>query len=314
VPILFTPTDFPVTAPQVDEGPRLEADWVSPDGTVLRLTDCAGGIDWMRGREGTDLPPFELVEDEVIGGEGSVIRGVRVLPRLVSVPIIMHSGTWARWRALQQTIAQALNPVAGDGRLVFRHPDGTVRVLPARYVGGAEGTDLHDPAGLHYRLYPLKLRAVAPYALDADPIRLEWRSGASTGGFFPLHPVRLASSRVLGETNARNTGHVQTSGVWTIHGPADGTAVLRHDGLGRELVLDLSGAEALSEGDSRVVDMRPGLQSIRDQNGQSRWRVRVGTPQMWPLLPGDNPLTLQVGGAETGTRVTFEYTRRWLTL
>lgn len=301
-----------------ETGPRVHAWWTGANGDEVHLTDCSAGIDWTDGRSGEDLPPFTVTEDAMPEGDqpAAVIRGVRAAPRLVTLPILVHAPTNAAFRTRQQRLIRAFNPIPGDGRLRYLQPDGTTRVLTARYDSGAEGSGIQDRAGLWWRLWAVQLRAVDPYWSSLEPESLTFGSGAGAG-FFPLLPVTLGSSSVLGETTATLAGDVRTWGVWTIHGPANGVTTLRNTTLDRTVTLNLTGAHELDEGETLVVDMHPTraritAYTVAEPDGANWFSARVGVPQMWPLEPGDNDIELAVAGATSATSLTFEYTPRWL--
>lgn len=292
---------------------RVRAVWTGGNGDEIHLTDCPGGVDWLTGRGGGDLPPFEQTEDDVVDGDGSVIRGVRALPRTYLLPLAVKGEDFTAWRALHQRIARSFNPLTGDGQLRIQQPDDTSRILTCRYNGGAEGDSIVDPDGRYwYRVWGAKLRAVDPWWYAALSQTIHFGAPGTTP-FFPILPLRLSRSQVLGEATLSLDGDVRTWGVWTIHGPADGTAVLRSATLDRSITLDLTGDHALAEGETVTVDMRPGRQGIRGPAGEAWWSARVGVPSMWWLQPGVNDLSLSVAGGDEHTAVDFEYVPRFLT-
>ena len=298
---------------QLGDVRRVRAIWTAPSGEDIHLTDCPGGIDWLKGRGGGDMPLFEQLEDDVVDGDGAEIRGVRALPRTYLMPIAVKGEDFDAWRALEQRVLQLFNPLSGDGRLTIVQPDDTRRILTCRYAGGAEGDSIVDPGGRYwYRIWALKLRAVDPWWYATEPTTVTF-GAPGTLPFFPLLPVHLSRSQVLGEATINLVGHVRTWGVWTIHGPANGPAVLRSETQGRQLTLDLTGEHELAAGQTVTVDMRPGRQGVRGPDGSPWWSARVGNPEMWELQPGTNTIRLEVAGGDTTTRVEFSYTPRYLT-
>jgi hypothetical protein len=304
----------PPPPPGVEIAPRVRAWWTGGNGDKILLTDCPSGLDWLKGRSGEDLPPFEFTEDAMPDGDqpAAILRGVRGAPRVQTLPLVVHSRRFTTFRAVHQRLVRALNPLTGDGRLTYLQPDGTERWLTCRYNDGAQGGEIQDPSGFWYRLWPVQFRAVDPWWSSAAPDPLVWGSGSS-GGFFPILPVTLTSSNVLGSTTAVVQGDVRTWGVWTITGPANGATILRNVTLDRQVELNLSGTYELEPGDTAIVDMRPGQQRIVGPDGSSWWGARVGVPQMWHLDPGTTAIELSVAGATGATGVQFEYTPRWLT-
>lgn len=316
MPILYTPVAGPGEPQNPDPGgstsTRIQAIWSPPVGDPIMLTACPDGIDWLPGRSGEDLPPFEFVTSENVGYHGATILGVRATTRIQTLPLLLHvQGPWSDWRPLHQRFVKAMNPLAGDGILTYVMPDGTSRQLFARYSKGGEGDAISDPAGLWWRKYAIQFRADDPWWYSTTPEVVGWDVGGPAG-FFPLLPVQLTSSRVIGDTTLDVAGDIESYGVWTITGPANGLATLTNVGQGRSVRLNLTGTYQLGAGQTVTVDMRPGSRSILGPTGQPWLNARVGIPQFFDLAPGLNQLTLAVAGATTATRVRFTYQPKWL--
>jgi hypothetical protein len=293
---------------------RPRAVWTGGNGDEIHLTDCPAGVDVAAGRAGEDMPPFEMIEDDVPDGDGTVVRGVRALPRTYLLPLIVKGaeGDYAGFRALQQRLLAAFSPLSGDGRLRIQQPDGTSRVLTCRYESGAEGDQIREPGGrLWYRKWAIKLRAHDPWWYAAAAQTVTFTAEAPTG-FFPILPAVLTRGQLSGETTLTLEGDVRTWGLWTVHGPARGVTVLRSATLGREFRVDFSGDHALDTGQAATIDMRPGRVGIRGPAGQPWWSARASAPSMWWLQPGVNDVEISVAGGEAGTSVDFTYTPRFL--
>lgn len=321
MPILAFPDEVvvPPTGPP-EGGPRVHAWWTGANGDEVHLTDCPNGIDWTDGRAGEDMPPFVFTTDPMPEGDQPVelVRGVRAGVRVMTLPLLIHRPDNAGFQMRKQRLVQALNPLPGvPGRLRYLQPDGTSRYLTGFYDNGAEGSDIKDRTGLWWRLWAAQFKLYDPFWTSLSAESLSFGAGGGGAGFFPLLPVRLASSAVLGETTATLVGDVRTWGVWTINGPANGLTTLGNARLGREVKLDLTGDHELGEGERVVVDMRPSQASITaytdaEPDGVNWFSARVGVPQMWPLEPGTNDIVVSISGATSATSARFDYTPRWL--
>lgn len=311
--VLDTPEEPVPTGPPEGE-PRVHAWWRGGNGDEIHLTECPAGIDWLDGRGGEDLPPYEVTEDTLPQGDQpyGVVRGVRAAPRTYTFPLLIHNPGNAGFRTRQQRVLRAFDPTTGDGRLRLLQPNGDERSLTARYSSGAEGSDIQDRAGLWWRVYAVQLRALDPYWSSMQPKTLTFGGGGDGGAFFPLLPVRLAASSVLGETTAQVEGDAPSWGIWTITGPANGITTLANTSLGLQVKLNLTGDYELAEDEQLVVDMRPARPRIVGPDGDSWYGARVGVPQMWPLLPGPQDIELAVAGATGATSLRFDYVPRWL--
>lgn len=287
----------------------VQGSWTSPDGDVIDMWDCSTGFTWLAGRQGVDMPPYELVTQQNIDDDGQTIVGRRALARHPVLPVLLHLDGFGAWRRLQQRVMRAFDPLRGDGVLTITQPDGSARRLYATYEQGMEGQDIADPRGLWHRIYALQLVASDPwwYADKGEVLRF---GVTAAGGLLdtPFLPLKLTSSAVIGETSADNTGDVPTYPVWTVKGP--GTSVeLRNRTTGRVMRFGFN----LTESQSVTIDTRPRRQSVIRQDGVNLFSTTVGTPDFWPLLRGVNAVTIDVADATTQTAVTLEYTPRFIT-
>jgi len=306
-----------VAAPPKEE-PRTRIIWVSPNGDRVVCTDRDGDVVLGMDRSGEDLPPVGYTEDDVVDGHGTSVRAVRASARTYMLPIVATRATWGSWRAVQQRVARALWCEDNHGRpapgtLIVEHPDGTSRRCEsAYYAGGAEGQEINNHP-VYFRAWALSIRCTDPFPHGED-ITVEWGAGEPVPTF-PILPLRLGSSRVLGTQTVHNDGDRPTLPVFTVQGPVDGLLTLRSETLGAESVYDLSGAHAVAAGEVVTVDMRRGpSRGVRGPDGSSWWSARVGVPTMWPIVPGMNDLTATADGAVAGqTKILARAPRIYLT-
>jgi len=287
----------------------VQGSWTSPDGDVIDLWDCSTGVSWLGGRQGVDMPPYELVTQQNIDDDGQTIVGRRALARHPVLPLLIHLDTYGGWRQLQQRVMRAFDPLRGDGVLTVTQPDGSSRLLHATYEQGMEGQDIADPRGLWHRIYALQLVASDPWWYATDAVRIPF-GVSSRGGLLdpPFLPLKLTASAVIGETTAVNQGDVPTYPVWTITGPGSSVALTnRTTGRVMRFLFDLD------EDDTVIVDTRPRRQSVVSGTGENLFSLTLGTPDFWPLLRGSNDITIDVADATTDTTVVIEYTPRFIT-
>lgn len=320
VPLIIDAVVGPMdpTPPAADRA-RPRVIWVGPNGDRIVCTDRDGDVVLGMQRAGEDLPPVAVIEDDVVDGDGTTVRGIHAAPRTYTLPIIVTRSTWAAWRDIQQRVARALWPVdpttgrARPGTLIVEQPDGRQRWCDqAWYLSGAEGDDINNHP-VYYRDWTLLIRCTDPWTRSVDQVA-SWGAVVTTPTF-PMLPWRVGSSQILGTKRVDVTGDLGGYGVWDITGPVDGQVLLRSETTGREFRLDLTGARSLDEGDTVTVDMRRGpTRGVRGPDGSSWWGARVGVPDMWPFLPGGQDVTVTAAGAVPGqTQITCRIPTRWLT-
>lgn len=306
------PLPEPPPPPPSTTTSRITGTWTAPSGVVIQLADCSTGVDWLAGREGTDMPPFEITEDPVHDGAGSTVRGVRAIPRDVVLPLLVHLDEYGDWRALQEHLTSAFDPQAGDGILTLRQPTGVARNLTGRYRQGMEGADIRDPRGLWYRIYPTVIRGHDPWWYDdTEEQVIRWQTDV-VGGLLddPFFPLRLTGASLLGDAVVRLRGTVKADPVWEVDGPAS-TVLFRHVRTGRLFEFDLTTApRTLAGGQTMTIDTNPLRQTVTRSDGVNLYGARVGIPDLWSLDTGDNPIELIVTGGQATTAVRMRYRPR----
>lgn len=300
--------------PDVDPDPfthgRTVGTFLGGNGDLVQLTSCPTGIDWQFGRSGGDMPPFDTGEDPYPAGDGSIPRPSRATPRTHILPLLVHMARWVDWRAVQQTLLRALNPLDGDGVLTIYQPDGSARQIGARYIGGAEGQDVMDLRGLWFRKYPVALKSFDPFWSDVQPhatIRFGNISPSVHLLDAPFLPLKLADAQSIGTTDADNIGDVPAYPVWTINGPAT-VVTLTNDTTGETLTV----THTLTGGQSIIIDTRPLRKSIVTNLGANLWASTGANPSLWSLARGLNHLTITVAGSDATTNVLLDFTPRYL--
>lgn len=282
--------------------------FVDPAGVETDLTDHVD-FETLWGVSGRGMPPFDFVEDELPGFPGARTRDVLVKPREVTVPVHVEAADPTALRTLLRAFAGRLNPLRGVGRLRSVAPGGDVRELACRYTGDLTLDGQRESGGVTWQRALLIFRAADdPYWRDETDTVETLTSGMSEGRtFFPFFPLRLTSSEVFSETVVDNAGQVDAWPVWTVTGPTGGVT-LRNLTTGRVLALDL----ALVLGRVVTIDTRPGSQAVVDDAGVNLYRY-LTEHDLWPLVPGENAVRVELGAVDVDTSVALSYRRRYLT-
>lgn len=301
----------PTTPPASPDGvTRYLIDTV--DGGHFDLTDWGAGFRVMPGTRGYDAPPKDITVEELPQGVGARFRTRTVKVRELGIPIIIRASTRAEFVARKRTFLEHIY----DGTFVHTvvEPDGTRRQITAMYAGGLEGSEGVDQAFRTWQKYVLVLWALDPYWSAATPIvqRFRVEQGAT---WYPIYPLRVGSSQVLGDTTLSNPGSVPAWPVIVIGGPGQFTATNHRTGQTIMLGRVLTGAEVAT------IDTRPPSQAPDTYwtatlaDGTNIWAELDDSSAVasWSLERGDNKVTLELAGAQTGSLVTVSLVPQFLT-
>lgn len=307
--ILVAPTgDIPGAADPPPVAP-LEAptvSWTDALGRTTVLSDHENGWILQPGATGFDMPTYQVYADESPEIDGSFIRQVRAQARTLMLPIAIFSDV-SRTDFLQRKrdLRRSLNPKLGEGTLTVTETDGTARSIPARYQSGGEGDESVDSGGMRSQILALTFTCPSPFWLG-DFVHREFQV-AQSGSFFPLLPLRVKDSQVLGDVIITNDGDDVSYPVWTIRGPAT-SVLLANITTGTSLTLN----QSLTSSDTVVIDTRERIQSALLNGSTNLWPKIASGSSLWGLDPSDNEVTLTLAGADGNTLVTLDFQPRYL--
>ncbi|MFE7762933.1 phage distal tail protein [Streptomyces sp. NPDC057438] len=295
-----------INPPPIDplEVPSLS--WTDAQGRTTFLSDWENGWLLQPGIRGLDLPGYDFYTDASPQIDGNALRGLRAQAREVFLPVAFFDTSRAGFMTRKRSFYGTLNPRLGLGTLTLTEADGSFRTIEAYYVSGAEGSTGENEAGLHWQVVGLTFSCPSPYWLG-ESVHQEFGAGAS-GDFFPVLPLVVRDSQVLGDTVINNPGDARSFPVFTIHGPMT-SAVISNVTTG----LSFSVTASLSSSDVLVIDTRERVQTAV-LNGSTNWWPNLATDSdLWGLEPGENEVSLALVGTDDDTVVQLDYQPRFLT-
>nr|WP_306283713.1 phage tail domain-containing protein [Streptomyces sp. Termitarium-T10T-6] len=148
-------------------------------------------------------------------------------------------------------------------------------------------------------------RCPVPYWTGGE-VTTEWKNGTG-GDFFPILPLVVGDSQVLGSVTVDNDGDDDAYPVWTIKGPAT-TVTLTNVTTGQTLAL----TRTITGADTIVIDTRERQQTALLNGVTNLWPDLSDDSSLWPLETGVNDLSLTVAGSTTDTSVRMTYQPRYL--
>lgn len=305
----------------VVETARAELDLVTFEVTLgqgERTVSLTGVYRLGPGHEGLDLPESTPLSQATAGILGAAPTGMELPARQIVLPVLVRANTATAWRKARRDLLAVTNafrspsdPASSYTRITVTDKTGQVRYIDARHYNPsplAHGADSFLPYGSQF--LTLTFVADSPEWIQPGGVEIEeWELPAASGGFLgPLFPVGLGAAQVFGaERVVTNPGDLQTFLTWQITGAAT-SVTATHVGTGRSWTMNCSGLTRPVS----IVSAR-GRTRVTDGAAANVWS-RIAAPfDLWPLLPGDNQIRVDVVGADTTTRVKAFAESRHLT-
>jgi hypothetical protein len=264
----------------------------------------------MPGMTGHQVPPVALSSDPMPAQDGSAFRGIRYAERDLFLPVAIVGDAQdlvtARRRALTQLLSKRNGPVT----VTFLHPNGEQRWVSGWYVDGAQGDEGIDQSGFFFEKKGLRIRCLDPWFYTEQRSQA-WALAETADPFIsatdPFFPITLASSTVTGSATVTVDGETEAEPIWDITGPGDSVTVSAN---GRSWQY----AAAIGSGVTVRVDTRRLLQTVTNaSSGANLFGNLAANPDLWPLEPGPNAVTVTMPGATSASQVHVSWSPRWET-
>ncbi|MYU24638.1 phage tail family protein [Streptomyces sp. SID8352] len=280
--------------------------FTDPRGVTTQFSDWERGWLLQPGAKGLDMPGYQFITDESPGIDGYELRDARAEGKEITLPIAFWaSDSRAAYKERRRKLINSLNPKRGVGALTLIEPDGATRSIGAYYRSGLEGDESLDAAGERWCINALTFGCPSPYWIGGA-VTHAWKAGTSAV-FFPVLPLQVGDSQVLGEVTVTNPGDDVAFPVWTIQGPAT-KVTLTNQTFGRAIVL----TRTITGADEIVIDTRERRQTALLNGSINLWPDLSTASELWPLDEGENKLNLVVDGSTALTSVSMTYQPRYL--
>jgi hypothetical protein len=202
------------------------------------------------------------------------------------------------------------NQAPTPGTLRVTRPDGSRRIIAVYCTSGLNTPEvgINDTT-----LFSLALSTPDPYWSDYDNTALHFPVTFGNSGIlpitFPSPGILFNPSQEAGSFVLTNWGDGQTFPNWVLTGP--GTPTVTNKTSNRSWAL----SQPIPAGQQVQLTTKPGAQSCVNITTQTNiWNQLVfgGPHDLFPLMSGDNLVTVQMAGATAATTVDVEFTNRWL--
>jgi hypothetical protein len=288
----------------------LNITYVDPDGNNWDLSDLTFSKGYIcaaiAGIEGvpTMLQTIPLLDGTAVPNIYIPQPGSIAIAVLVGWPDGSSSENdyYANLDAFVRAFTNRRNELPAPGYIQVQRPNGTTRQVQVFCVSGLNTPEV----GIHNSLYSLTLQTPDPYWYDLIQQSVTYANNPAVG-ILPLLPIAF-SGQLIGNTILTNGGSALAYPVWTITGP--GTPTFKNVTTGRQFSLNT----AIPAGNVVQISTKPGSQyatnlttavNIWDQLVLSTLR------DLWPLVGGQNQVSLVMAGSSTATSVQVNWTNRW---
>lgn len=283
--------------------------FIDPDGGVFELNDRQHT--WVtRGVSGHIMTPGEINAYEVPFEFGEFVTSVSLKPRELVLPLLVAYESRADYLEAIRALTYAFNPTRGMGVIRNITSDGKVRDLNCRYKFGFGGNTDARGATPGSGLFNITFRASDPLWYDGDAFTDEFSiyENISPQPFFPFFPLRLSGSGIFNEVIINNPGDFPAYPIWRVYGVGSTPTITQTD-TGQLLKVTVS----LADNTEYIeIDTRPFHKSIFRDDGTNEFAELTEESELFPLAIGDNPLLIEMDGADANSLVTVSFNASYM--
>lgn len=260
--------------------------WIDPASNSTAL-DGSGNYLGIIGRKGLLGVPETFIQQDIPLSPGSRLRQVKTANTEVMVPVLVTGASESALITNIRTLRTAMNPLRGEGDLLYQAQDGTTRNLNCRLLQGFEGDENDGNRGPGFIVLPLVFHAFDPYWYDQN---------ATTATY-----TTFTSKTVV------NNGDVEMWPQWSITGPFT-SFTMTNSTTGKALQFNTN----VSAGQVITIDTSPGVKTAILSPSTNFYAGLTAASALWSFPPGSNTVTFSVSGTTGSSQVVLSYKQRWI--
>ncbi len=280
--------------------------WVSPDSSVIQLTSFQQGIETPKGAAGFGAPPLEITREVVPGMAGARTRQKKHGINEITLPLHVRADSFEALENTLRDMVQRFDGLQGDGVLGRVSTSGRVSELACTVTEGLR-LDQAQMLGNSSIKLEMTFQADDPYWLGEvqSPPAI---SGAAGESWFPILPIRLSGSTLLGTSTITTSTAVPTFPVWTVNGPGVNPTFTNLT-TGRTFAFKNTN---LAAGEQITIDTRDYRKTVVGPGG-ANYFPRLASYDFWPLVRGTNQVSVQMSNATSESFIGYSYREKRLT-
>lgn len=281
--------------------------WFDPTGIEYALNGDAYLFLDNPGRTGfKSIPPMVTTVLNVPLTDGDTPRFTLASPRPLSVHTLIKGSNPTDFEQVRTVLQNGMNPKLGTGYFRCTRTDGTRRDIFCKYSDGFIGDESWGVASSVHQELLLGFVAHDPYFYDTLATILTFTATAATN-LFPITPLLLSSTSIGSGFSIFNSGDVEAFPVFAITGPGT-NPVLSNTTTGRSI------SATITLGSGQVLTIDTGAKTVTREDGSNQFGTLSFGSVLWSLAVGQNALTLAMGGAGAGSKISVSYKQRWNSL
>jgi hypothetical protein len=275
--------------------------WIDPSGRETLLSGTEN-VEVVIGPSGRFMPPIEYVEQTVPFQPGSKLKQLNVKSREIDLPLEIMGISTSDLRTQIRNLLAVFNPLLGDGQLKCVAEDGSQRYITCRYASGLDFAE----TGLTWQRANVVFKAFDPYWYDNSSIVQTFMINESPGLFFPILPLRLASSTVFANVTINNQGDVETWPEWIITGPGE-NIVISNLSTGETTNLNVT----LDVGETITIDTTLYNKTVTKSDETNLFYTLSDDSSLWSLQQGNNSIQIEMANATSDSSIQLTYRNRY---
>lgn len=284
--------------------------FIDSAGNETLLTDPPN-IKYLYGRTGAFITEFDTIEEKTPGRSGVQLQDVTIEPVEIELPFRVRGSNaadlWGRLRGLRT----AFNPMRGDGLLRVTAPDGIQRDMKGRFIEFVvkedKGSSFYSDNSPSFQDILLVFKGFEGVWLSTSTFQKTFTTG-TVANFFPILPMRLASSAVFASDSITNNGDIDTPPVFTITGPGYNISLKN---LTTSKTISFYPL-ILSVGETLTIDCEAG--TVIKNGSIDVYSTLDWGSSLWYLQPGENIISIEMNGSTANSSVVISYKERFIGL
>ena len=260
--------------------------------------------------EGVGGAETTMISDTIPGVDGAHVYGIRTETREVKAKIHVRGAKRQDMYKLRFDAIRILAPTQTPGTLIYENDYISVKT-PAYPANAADFTERLK----NFNTAEIVFRCPSPFWEAIEPAAPEAIAYTGSGFMFPFsfdedNDYSIQFSAIADQVTIDNAGSAMTPIIMTITGPAVNPAVTNQT-TGETIRINTT----LLQGDVLTITTTPGKKSVKlTESGVTTdaFALIDLDSVFFQLLPGSNVITYDSGNSSDETRVTIQYTPRFV--